>query len=122
MNEPIPTSAAGTPRQAHHSSFRLTRSPWLGWRRELPRGGFGFYLLTFIGLSLFMCDFGALPGVIMATSALLPLLLGSRIQRMAAVLCLALAVYLAYTGFQRERRTIERARQTRALQPPQPSK
>ena len=122
MNETIPTSAAGTPRKAHHSSFRLTRSPWPGWRRELPRGGFGFYLITFIGLSLFMCDFGPLPGVIMAASALLPLLLGSRIQRMAAVLCLAFAVYLAYTGLQRERRTIERVRQIRELQPPQPSK
>ena len=59
-----------------------------------------------------MCDFGPLPGVIM----------GSRIQRMAAVLCLAFAVYLAYTGLQRERRTIERVRQIRELQPPQPSK
>jgi hypothetical protein len=78
--------------------------------------------MTFIGLSLFMCDFGAVPGVIMAASALLPLLLGSRIQRMASVLCLAFAVYLAYTGLQRERRTIERARQIRELQPPQPSK
>jgi hypothetical protein len=61
-----------------------------------------------------MCDCGGVPGVVMAASALLPLIFGSRIQRIAAVLCLAVAIYLAYNGFQRTiamRARIERTRQ-----------
>jgi hypothetical protein len=116
VNENIPALAASAQSQERHISLRLTPSRWLGWRRELPRGGFALYFITLIGHSLIMCDCGAVPCVIMAASALLPLILGSRIQRIAAVLCLAFAFSLAYTGFQRTSTLRERIVRTRQLQ------
>lgn len=61
-----------------------------------------------------MCDCGAVPGVIMAASALSPLILGRPSQRIVAAFCLIIAIYFAYEGFKRTdamRDRLDRARQ-----------
>jgi hypothetical protein len=115
VNESIPSSDAGAQSEKHHNSSQLTPSRWLGWRRVLPRGGFALFFITLIGHSLLMCDCGAVPGAIMAVSALLPLVFGSPLQRIAAALCLAVAVYLAYSGYQHTMIMRERIERTRQL-------
>jgi hypothetical protein len=115
VKESIPSSEASAQSEENHDSIRLTPSRRIGWRRRLARSGFALFFITLVGHSLLMCDCGAVPGVIMAASALLPLVFGSRLQRIAAGLCLAFAVYLAYSGFQSTRAMRERIERVQQL-------
>ncbi len=47
-----------------------------------------------------MCEPSVVPGIIMAAIALLLLIFGTHLQRIAAILCLIISVYLAYVGYQ----------------------
>src|SRR5688572_6024702 len=80
----------------------------------LSRVGFVLYFVTLIGSSFLACDCGAIPGLIMAGCSLLPLVFGSRLERFAAILCLAFACAYAYFGFRLSDRE-QRVLRTRAL-------
>lgn len=115
MKENPPTSASSAHTEERHTSFRLASSRWLGGPRELARGGMVLFFITLIGHSLLMCECGAVPGAIMALSALLPLIFGSRSQRIVAAFCLVVAIYFAYSGFKRTSAMRERLDRTRQL-------
>jgi hypothetical protein len=65
----------------------------------LSRVGFILYFITLIGSSLLLCDCGAIPGIIMAACSPLPLIFGSRLQRIAAAVCLIIACVVAFLGY-----------------------
>jgi hypothetical protein len=82
----------------------------------LARVGFVIYFVTLVGSSLLLCDCGAIPGVIMAACSLLPLIFGSRLQRLATVVCLAIACVFAVVGYRSAVTSAERAERARQIQ------
>jgi hypothetical protein len=85
-------------------------------RSALCRGGFIVYFVTLIAASMMLCDCGTTPGIVMAAASLLPLIFGSRLQRIAAVLCLTIACVLTVIGYRSTITPRERAERVRQLQ------
>ena len=119
MNEAHDTPEKSS--ESKHSSFALTPSPSRPLREQIARGVLIFGGFLFVASAFVACACPPLY-VAIALCGIIAAWLGSRGQRIAGIIMLAIALVVGILGYQHERRIMERVHRTIELQEQQQPK